>query len=124
MTKILGDHMRRVCTHINNSIPEVDVEDVHEALGQVKLIDVRKDDEFNNELGHILGAELVTLGAELTKYLNDHKNKEQEIIFICRSGKRSESATMEALQLGFSKVANMAGGMILWNEKKLPVVKE
>lgn len=116
--------MRRVCTHINNSIPEVDVEDVHEALGQVKLIDVRKDDEFNNELGHILGAELVTLGAELTKYLNDHKNKEQEIIFICRSGKRSESATMEALQLGFSKVANMAGGMILWNEKKLPVVKE
>ncbi|MES2768854.1 MAG: rhodanese-like domain-containing protein [Bdellovibrionota bacterium] len=116
--------MRRAEAKINNGVPEVGVEGVFKTLGQVKLIDVRRPDEFNNELGHINGAELVTLGLELTEYLKGHKNKDQEIIFICRSGKRSEAATLEAQQLGFKTVANMIGGMILWNEKTFPTVKE
>lgn len=113
--------MRKVNAKINNGVPEVIVEDVYNALGQVKLVDVRRSDEFNNELGHIQGSELVTLGLQLTDYLKNYKNKDQEIIFVCRSGKRSEDATLEAQKLGFKTVANMIGGMILWNEKKLPV---
>ncbi len=116
--------MRLVKIQKGSGIPEVLVEDVYAHANQIKLVDVRRQDEFNNELGHITGAELVTLGPELTTYLNNIKNKEQEIIFICRSGKRSEAATIEALQLGFKTVANMLGGMILWNEKQFPTSKD
>jgi rhodanese-related sulfurtransferase len=115
------ESMNRLNIQINNGVPEVIVDDVFKMLGKVKLVDVRRPDEFNNELGHIQGSELVTLGSELTDYLKNYKNKEQEIIFVCRSGKRSEDATLEAKKLGLRNVANMIGGMILWNEKKFPV---
>ena len=88
------------------------------------LIDVRRSDEFNNELGHITGAKLVTLGDDLKSYLHTMKDKEQEIVFVCRSGARSGDATRQAIQLGFKNVFNMTGGMIRWNELGYPVQRE
>lgn len=113
---------RVVAPTMNDGIPEVSVESVHAALGKVRLIDVRRPEEFNNELGHIAGAELVTLGPDLQSFLEktDHN---QEIIFVCRSGGRSGEATAQSLRLGYTKVANMVGGMIRWNEAKLPVAR-
>src|SRR3989338_3890595 len=57
-----------------DGIPEVTVEDVFAHLPfveqkKLKLIDVRRADEFNAELGHIPGATRVTLGEELNQYL-------------------------------------------------------
>jgi rhodanese-related sulfurtransferase len=88
----------------------------------VRLIDVRRPEEFNAELGHIEGSELVTLGPDLVKFLNT-EDKNQEIVFICRSGGRSGSATYESARLGFTQTMNMTGGMIAWNNLKLPIVK-
>jgi sulfur dioxygenase len=107
---------------VADGIPEVSVEDVnlHSLESQakkIKLIDVRRPDEFNNELGHIAGARLVTLGPELTKFLEDG-DRSDEIVFICRSGARSGNATAESIRLGYKKTVNMVGGMIRWNEKK------
>jgi len=79
------------------------------------LIDVRRDDEYTGELGHIKGAQLHTLGPDLMKYLNS-ADKSKPVLFICRSGARSASATMMALDLGFESVFNMQGGMIQWNQ--------
>jgi rhodanese-related sulfurtransferase len=90
------------------------------------LIDVRRDDEFSGELGHIKGAVLATLGDDLQdhlkKLITDGKTNEK-IIMICRSGARSSSATMLAQGLGFSKVYNLEGGMMGWNEQGLAVVR-
>lgn len=86
------------------------------------LIDVRRPDEFNGELGHIEGAILKTLGDELSHFLKS-ESKNKKILFICRSGNRSGQATLEAMSLGFTDVFNMEGGMIYWNEKKFPVKK-
>ena len=110
---------------VADGIPEVSVEDVFSHAEAVKnkkiqLIDVRRPEEFNNELGHIQGSLLVTLGDELTHFLQT-ADKNSEIIFVCRSGGRSGQATMQSIQLGFKKTANMVGGMIRWNEKKQPV---
>lgn len=110
-----------ICITTNQGIPEVSADEVHRTLGKLRLIDVRRPDEFNSELGHIEGAELVTLGPTLADFFGDSKNMDEQIVFICRSGKRSEAATKEALEAGFQKVANMVGGMLLWNEKKFPV---
>lgn len=105
-------------------VPEVHVDEVNRTLGRVRLIDVRRPDEFNAELGHIRGAELHTLGPELTAFLRMQKDSSQEIVFVCRSGKRSETATREALAAGYERVSNMVGGMAFWNERGHPVTKE
>ncbi len=71
------------------NVPEIDCRSVFnnlsEVQGQVKLIDVRRTEEFNGELGHIEGAELIPLGPELIEFL-DSADKNQEVVFICRSG--------------------------------------
>lgn len=104
-------------------VPEVSCEEVKQTLGKVRLIDVRRPDEFNNELGHIQGAELVTLGPELEDFLAKAP-KDQEIVFVCRSGARSANATMYAQSLGFKHVINMTGGMIRWNDVGLKAERE
>jgi rhodanese-related sulfurtransferase len=113
-------------SQIIQGIMEVDCQHVFakmaELSGKVKLIDVRRSDEFNAELGHIDGAELITLGPDLVEYLNT-ENKDQEIVFVCRSGGRSGSATFESARMGFTKTMNLTGGMLAWNALKLPVVK-
>lgn len=110
-----------------DGIPEITVEDVLRHLpdaeaGRVKLVDVRRPDEFNNELGHIKGATLVTLGPDLTKFL-ENGNRAEEIIFVCRSGGRSGTATAESITFGYKFTINMVGGMIRWNEKKYKTEK-
>ena len=103
-----------------DGVPTVQVNDPDE-LNQFVLIDVRRPDEYSGELGHINGAKLVTLGPELEAYLAAG-NKDEKILFICRSGMRSANATLSAIQLGYKNVFNMEGGMLLWNQKNFPKV--
>jgi glyoxylase-like metal-dependent hydrolase (beta-lactamase superfamily II)/rhodanese-related sulfurtransferase len=114
-------------TSMNDGIPEVPPEEVFAHLnkaqsGQLKLIDVRRPDEFNGELGHVEGAKLVTLGPDLQAFL-EQGDRSDEIVFICRSGGRSGQATAIAHQMGYKFAANMIGGMIAWNQSQLPVAK-
>ncbi len=106
-----------------DGIPEVTCEEVFNQLGKVRLIDVRRPDEFNNELGHIKGAELVTLGPDLTNLL-EKGDRNQEIVFVCRSGGRSGTATAESIKLGYKATINMVGGMIRWNELNQPTERK
>ncbi|MCE3013545.1 MAG: rhodanese-like domain-containing protein [Proteobacteria bacterium] len=97
-----------------DGVPTLMLEAINDVSG-FTLVDVRRDDEFTGELGHIQGATLKTLGPDLMKYLNT-ENKKKPILFICRSGARSANATMMAMDMGFETVFNMQGGMIQWNQ--------
>lgn len=115
-----ADKGRLLPAQMVDGIPEVSCQQVHSHLGKkFRIIDVRNPNEFNNELGHIAGAELKVLGPELVNFL-ETADRNEEIIFICRSGSRSGNATSIALQMGFKFPANMTGGMIRWNELHLP----
>lgn len=114
---------RALMPTVNDGIPEVTPEMVQKNLGKVRLIDVRTTAEFNNELGHIPGSELVPLGADLTSFL-ERSDRNQEIVFICRSGGRSGQATIESQNLGYKFTSNMVGGMIRWNESHFPVERK
>lgn len=96
---------------------EISVELTNLHLEGASIIDVRRPDEFNNELGHIKGARLVTLGPDLTAFL-ESGDKTQEIIFVCRSGARSGQALNESIKLGYKNTRNMTGGMLRWNDLK------
>ncbi len=88
----------------------------------VLLIDVRPEDEFNGDLGHIENVSRITLGDDLNSFLQGYERNEP-ILFVCRSGKRSMQASEAAIKLGFKNVSNLEGGMLDWNQKSLPVEK-
>jgi rhodanese-related sulfurtransferase len=109
-------------TEIIDGIPEIHPQELKAFTKKLKLIDVRRPDEFTGELGHIDGAKLVTLGPDLAKFL-DSADKNSEIVFVCRSGGRSGQATQVSRGQGFTKTYNMTGGMLLWNKLQLPTKK-
>lgn len=92
-----------------------------EAVGQARLVDVRRPDEFTGELGHVAGSALVTLGTVPQTAEAEGWAKDEDIILICRSGNRSGTAASELVAKGFTRVMNMVGGMLRWNDEKLPV---
>lgn len=104
-----------------NGVPTLMIESASDVVG-FELVDVRRPEEFNDNLGHIAGAKLITLGPDLEKFIAG-MDKNKEVLFICRSGGRSANATAFALNSGHSKVYNMNGGMMLWNQLNLPVEK-
>jgi sulfur dioxygenase len=90
--------------------------------GAPLLLDVREPDEFRGELGHIPGARLIPLRelpergpAELADF------KDKDIVVICRAGVRSTTAAAILAGLGFEHVFNLRGGMLDWDDARLPV---
>ena len=98
---------------------DITPEAVKEQMDKLKLVDVRRPDEYTGDLGHISGAELITLD-EIPQRIQDLP-KDKTIVFICRSGRRSAQAATFAKENGLDNVYNMLGGMILWNEKSFAV---
>lgn len=85
----------------------------------LRLVDVREQDEFRGELGHVPSAQLVplaTLAAAARAW-----DPAQPIVTICRSGGRSGKAALQLAAAGFARVASMHGGMVEWNAEDLPV---
>jgi len=94
---------------------------VADARGGARLVDVRETPELTGELGHIAGIEHVPL-AEVEKKASAWA-KDADLILVCRSGGRSGRAATALAAMGFTRVMNMVGGMIAWNEAKLPVAR-
>ena len=85
------------------------------------LLDVREQDEFAEV--HAPGSVLVPLG-QLKNRINEIRNYERKpVVVICRSGRRSAQAADILNQLGFTSIHNVQGGMIAWEQARLPVVK-
>ena len=103
------------------NVKDVDPTLVYANASRVTLVDVREPDEYVGELGHIDGSILIPL-VELESQW-EKIPKSREIVFICRSGRRSAVASQYAAKMGFQNSFNMLGGMILWNQKNLEVNK-
>lgn len=87
----------------------------------VTLIDVREPHEFVGELGHVPGATLVPLATVPAQSVTWDKSR--TYITICRSGGRSGQAAQALSRLGFSRVINLVGGMLAWNQAGLKTEK-
>lgn len=85
------------------------------------LLDVREEDEFRGELGHIAASILIPLRRLPERAGELEKFKGREIVAICRAGVRSTTAAAILTGLGFEHVCNLRGGMLDWVEAKLPV---
>ena len=82
---------------------------------------VREPNEF--AAGHVLGAKNLPLarldapGADLAK------KKERPVIVYCDGGERSAKALATLKRQGFTRVANLSGGLGAWQQAGLPVEK-
>ena len=99
---------------------EIQPQALNEIRDKVQIIDVREKDEFDGPMGRIPGAKLIPLDklAERAKKLS----KEKPIVTVCRAGGRSAQATVILKREGFTDLANMTGGMLLWRAQHLDVV--
>jgi len=85
------------------------------------IVDVREPNEF--AAGHVLGAKNLPLarldasGAELAK------KKERPVIVYCDGSERSAKALASLKKQGFTRVANLSGGLAAWQQAGLPVEK-
>jgi rhodanese-related sulfurtransferase len=86
------------------------------------VLDVREPDEYGK--GHIEGAVYIPYGKlrERIAELEAHKNS--PVIVTCQSGTRSGPACALLQKHGFTNVYNLAGGMLEWEDAKLPVTRK
>ena len=86
------------------------------ARGEVQLIDVRQPHE--HDAGRIAGGRLIELGVVAAQA--DTLDREQPVVFYCRSGARSAMAADAFRNAGFD-AHNMAGGLLEWHAAGLPL---
>ena len=84
------------------------------------LLDVREYPEF--AAGHLKGARLIPLG-EIERRAGELP-KDQPIVAMCRTGRRSAEAAATLARLGFTNVNQLAGGVMAWEQAGLPLEKE
>ncbi len=104
-----------------NGVPEVSVQWASQNLGRFRLIDVRQDHELVGELGRVLQSEHVVLN-ELAEKARDW-DKDAPYVIMCRSGGRSARGTLALMNMGFTNVASLEGGMSAWAGAGLPIAR-
>jgi sulfur dioxygenase len=93
---------------------------LEEHAREVQIVDVRENQEFEGPLGHIGGARLIPLGELMARA--GEIDKAKPVVAVCRSGGRSAQASVILQKAGFSKVANLAGGMLRWQADRRSIV--
>lgn len=76
------------------------------------VIDVRNPEEFRGKLGHLPNAVLAPLST-LAQSAKSWKRNDP-VLVVCGSGKRSAKGCSILLEMGFTNVTNLSGGMIAW----------
>lgn len=109
-----------------NAVRQRDARSVHDELNTAsapRLIDVREEDEFTGELGHIPDSRLIPL-RQLQYRMDDLGiDKDDPIVVVCRSGVRSTTAAAMLTGMGYTRVSNLKGGMLAWNEAGYQALK-
>lgn len=85
------------------------------------VLDVRTPEEFRE--GHIKGAKNIDFNAGDFAAKLKELDKSKPCLVHCRSGGRSSSSLAVFEELGFEKVFHLDGGIMSWQEAKLPVEK-
>lgn len=80
------------------------------------ILDVREPAELKAALGVITGVVNIPVG-QITQRLKElERFKDKEIITVCRSGVRANTASTILLKAGFRKVFTMSGGMAAYRK--------
>ncbi len=84
------------------------------------LVDVRELSEYDT--GSVLNSIHIPLGSVRDHLARLEKYRDKPIIVMCNSGHRSASACATLKSNGFTKLHNLTGGILAWQNAGLPVV--
>ena len=85
------------------------------------LLDVREPDEYSAV--HATNAKSIPLGQLESRLQEIATYKDQPVVVICRSGRRSAQAVAMLKEAGYSQVSNVKGGTLAWEKEGLSVVR-
>ena len=106
---------------VKSEIREVSVQEAHAlAATGATLVDVREADEWSQ--GHVPGSIFIPRGYLELRIEEKVTDKSAEVLLYCGGGSRSALAAKSLLELGYTKVASVAGGFGKWKEAGLPIV--
>jgi molybdopterin/thiamine biosynthesis adenylyltransferase/rhodanese-related sulfurtransferase len=114
---------RELLSSTRREIREVSVEELKrllDARAPVKLIDVRESDEHS--AGRLPGALHIPRGY-LELRIEEKAQRDEELIIYCAGGTRSALAVRTLKELGYERVASLAGGYNRWSDAAYPVEK-
>jgi rhodanese-related sulfurtransferase len=102
----------------NPKVRDLTPEEVARGLqeGRVVLVDVREPNE--TEIERFPNAVLVPLSAFDPAAIPAPEGR--DVVFACRSGRRSVTASLAAQEQGFAYGSHMAGGILAWKAAGLP----
>jgi rhodanese-related sulfurtransferase len=109
----MADEMPRA-DEVTNLTPEQVATGVRE--GRILLVDVREPNETSVE--SYPEAVIVPLSSFDPAAIPDPQGK--QVVFACRSGRRSITASVAAQDAGYPYCAHLAGGIIAWKAAGLP----
>lgn len=105
---------------LDKTTPIVKVEEI--ALPNSTIfIDTRTPEEF--KVSHIENAIFYNYDeANISILTKSIPNKNQKIIVYCSVGVRSQAITKQLIELGYTNVRNLYGGIFSWVNNELPIV--
>ena len=100
------------------SVRDLTPQEVAQGLeeGRILLVDVREPNE--TALERIPGAVLVPLSTFDPAEIPEPAGR--DVVFTCRSGRRSITASLAAQGQGFAYGSHLAGGILAWKAAGLP----
>ena len=100
------------------SVRDLEPEEVAKGIteGRYLLVDVREPNEIEDQANP--NAVVMPLSEFDPAALPDPQGK--QVVFACRSGNRSVTASLAAQQVGLPYDAHLAGGMKAWTAAGLP----
>jgi rhodanese-related sulfurtransferase len=84
---------------------------------RIVLVDVREPNE--TALERIPGSVLMPLSAFDPAAIPEPEGR--DVVFSCRSGRRSVTASLAAQEQGFAYSSHLAGGILAWKAAGLPI---
>ena len=102
----------------DHQVQDLTPEDVSKGMddGRYLLVDVREPNEVAAEA--YPGGVVVPLSSFDPKTIPDPQGR--QVVFACRSGKRSVTASLAAQAAGLAYDKHLAGGMLGWKAAGLP----
>lgn len=108
-------------TRTTSQIEQVSAEQLRDMMNDENsplLVDVRSPREYEWD-GHIAGSRLLPMSVLMERVTE--LPKDQDIVFVCRSGSRSNVVCEQLKRMGYDNVKNFRGGMISWKMAGLPI---
>lgn len=102
------------------NVQEITVQQAKELADKgVMLVDVREKEEVAAAAYDVANIIYIPLSEFERRY--DEVPDDEEVIMVCRSGKRSFSAAAVLQSKGYTKVVNMQGGILGWQQYNYPI---